>query len=81
MWKENARQLATGKGRLMLAILMWLTARPVKRFRLPFGRPASRLVATRMQRRHLRDIGLAFINQQSLHLHFASAEAQLGMIR
>jgi hypothetical protein len=34
-----------------------------------------------MERRQLRDIGLACADAQSRHLHFANAEAQLGMIR
>jgi hypothetical protein len=34
-----------------------------------------------MQQRQLRDIGLTISSLQSRHLHFANAEAQLGMVR
>ena len=65
----------------MIIILMRLTMKAVRLLRSSYSRTVSRLVIARMQQRHLRDIGLTSIYVQSQHLHFANAEAQLGMIR
>ena len=65
----------------MIVMLIWLTVQAVSLLRSSYSRSASRRALARMQERHLRDIGLPVSNAQSRHLHFANAEAQLGMIR
>ena len=65
----------------MIVMLMWLAAPAVRFLRLSYGRSVSRPLVARMPQRQLRDIGLMATNQQRQHLHFANAEAQLGMIR
>jgi hypothetical protein len=64
----------------MLIMLSWLVAPALRLVRSRYGRTDLHLVAT-MEQRQLRDIGLACTSAQSRHLHFANAEAQLGMIR
>jgi hypothetical protein len=59
----------------------FLASRAIRLVRPSYDRSAPRLIVARMQQRHLRDIGLTSIHVQSRHLHFANAEAQLGMIR
>jgi uncharacterized protein YjiS (DUF1127 family) len=65
----------------MSIMLAWLVARTICFFRSQSGRIGSRHAVARMERRQLRDIGLACAVAPSRHLHFANAEAQLGMFR
>jgi uncharacterized protein YjiS (DUF1127 family) len=65
----------------MFIMLSWLVARTIRFIRLRHSRTNSHRALARMERRQLRDIGLACADAQSRHLHFANAEAQLGMIR
>jgi uncharacterized protein YjiS (DUF1127 family) len=65
----------------MLIMLAWLVARTIRSVRSRRSRIGSHPTLARMERRQLRDIGLACAVAHSRHLHFANAEAQLGMIR
>jgi hypothetical protein len=65
----------------MFIMLAWLVARTIRFVRSRHGRIGSQHTIARMERRQLRDIGLACADAQSPHLHFAKAEAQLGMFR
>ena len=65
----------------MFIMLAWLVVRTIRIVRRRNARIYSHHAVARMERRQLRDIGLACADAQSPHLHFANAEAQLGMIR
>ena len=65
----------------MFIMLAWLAARMIRLVRLRHSRINSYRTLEGMERRQLQDIGLACADAPSRHLHFANAEAQLGMIR
>jgi len=65
----------------MIILLGWLAVRTMRFVRSRHSQTYSHHAVARMERHQLRDIGLACADAQSLHLHFANAEAQLGMIR
>jgi uncharacterized protein YjiS (DUF1127 family) len=65
----------------MFIMLAWLVARTIRSVRSRNARINSHHAVARMERRQLRDIGLACADAPSRHLHFANAEAQLGMLR
>ena len=71
--KKMSDTAPAGKERLMFIMLAWLVARTIRFARSQHSRIDSRHTVAQMERRQLRDIGLAYASAQRPHLHFANA--------